>query len=643
MIKYIVTFVALFSCVAAAQTIKTLGYNATNGVVVYSGTNSLTFTNALQFSTNARAATRTNLGLGATWLTNTDSANFRSAIGLGSWAELNDGASIRVEGLTISDGEQPNYTQFSTGGVSFNGGNDVQFRGALGLGATWLTNTNVTNFRTAIGLGVSNTVVFSNVQLNILNSGSSSGFIGRNGTQLSLYGTNVTTAQPAFYGYTGFANTAFSADTARTNLGLGATWLTNANLTNFRTAIGLGVTDSVTFSNTVVAGSLSVNSLSSVTTTSSGPTTFVLALPANTNVLRITGVAYNIERVSGGRLGAFYYLINETGSDLLIKHTNGISIHGGADLTLGPNQAATLITTGATNASVASRGGLGPNNNVTFSNITASGTLTSTGNVTMSGTANTAPNQTALSGSSLITRDLMYSAQTDDSSGDLIGGAGSAGTSGFGSGAGNYNGFGVFAQVGFVTNSYGGAYFLDDLWTHANYSGGVMPANKVIDVAFKGVMFRVETNQNWVLRVVAGVGAPNRVVPKLGENALSGLGWGVNFFYDGTNHVYQPFWYTTNYNVGPQTVISNLSASSWLGRVYSMRLRQETNGAIKFWINNGFGERLSSTPSWQTNVVWGANSFAGRFMGIECATAPNAAPVTGSRIHFRAAYVKYEP
>ena len=48
---------------AAGQTIKSLGYNTTNGQVVYTGTNTLTFTNALSFGTNA-ATTRANLGLG---------------------------------------------------------------------------------------------------------------------------------------------------------------------------------------------------------------------------------------------------------------------------------------------------------------------------------------------------------------------------------------------------------------------------------------------------------------------------------------------------------------------------------------------------------------------------------------------------
>ena len=52
--------------------------------------------------------------------------------------------------------------------------------------------------------------------------------------------------------------------------------------------------------------------------------------------------------------------------------------------------------------------GLGATNNVTFSNVTASGTLAVTGNVTLSGVNNTMPNATtADSASSLMTRDLV--------------------------------------------------------------------------------------------------------------------------------------------------------------------------------------------------------------------------------------------
>ena len=50
------------------------------------------------------------------------------------------------------------------------------------------------------------------------------------------------------------------ASTSRTNLGLGATWLTNTDVTNFRTAIGLGATNAVTFSNITATGSLVISS-----------------------------------------------------------------------------------------------------------------------------------------------------------------------------------------------------------------------------------------------------------------------------------------------------------------------------------------------------------------------------------------------
>jgi hypothetical protein len=131
-----------FVCTASAQTVKTLGYNTTNGHVVYSGTNALTFTNAFTVATNAVATVRTNLGLG-------------------TWATLNDGATIRSENLTISDGEQTDYIQFTAGGgVQFYGNRASQFRNALGLGATAQTifkvmtnDLSITNQTNATTLG----------------------------------------------------------------------------------------------------------------------------------------------------------------------------------------------------------------------------------------------------------------------------------------------------------------------------------------------------------------------------------------------------------------------------------------------------------------------------------------------------------
>jgi len=204
-------FLVLAASAAYGQTVKSLGYNTTNGRVVYSGTNALTFTNSLAvatasgsslsigntnsqirrdpgsgslvltanantnifefrsngtlqisgpisfgLTTNAAgyaATTRTNLGLGLPALTNTNAASFRDAIGLGGWATLSDGGALRSEDLTISDGEQPDYIRFTAGsGVAFYGNRASQFRTALDLGLPALTNTsNATMMRALAG------------------------------------------------------------------------------------------------------------------------------------------------------------------------------------------------------------------------------------------------------------------------------------------------------------------------------------------------------------------------------------------------------------------------------------------------------------------------------------------------------------
>ena len=79
---------ALAAAPAAGQTIKSLGYNTTNGQVVYSGTNPLTFTNPLAFGdTTNTASIRTNLGgttVGDSVFTATNAAAAATAIGLGT-------------------------------------------------------------------------------------------------------------------------------------------------------------------------------------------------------------------------------------------------------------------------------------------------------------------------------------------------------------------------------------------------------------------------------------------------------------------------------------------------------------------------------------------------------------------------------
>jgi hypothetical protein len=269
--------------------------------------------------------------------------------------------------------------------------------------------------------------------------------------------------------------------------------------------------------------------------------------------------------------------------------------------------------------------------------------VNSSGNATLNGVNNTAPSQTASSASSLMTRDLLFRAQADDNSGDLVAMVGYTTSGGTGAVAAARDVFGASAQVSTNSNSVAGVYFADNIWANSTVSGAVVPSGKTIDLTMKGVNFRNLTNTSYVTRVVAGVGTPFRTIPAAGQDALSARGWGVNFFYNGTNHVFQPFWYTTSYNTGPETVVSNATAND---SVFALRLRHEgptTNGTISFWINDGLASRLSETPSFSTNVGdWNGN-FGGRHYAIESATATNAAPAATTGIRVRAAYIKYDP
>ena len=175
--------VTLCAATSYGQTMKALSYN-TNGRIAYSGTNELMFTNAVGFaegdlkiteaggiawagqlkyepesqtffsalafsSTNVSAATRTNLSLGAAWLTNGNVTNFRTAIGLGATNSVSigeDGGSLTTDDLNAGNVNVSFAVTFTTNTAA------AATRTNLGLGATWLTNTNVTNFRSAINV-----------------------------------------------------------------------------------------------------------------------------------------------------------------------------------------------------------------------------------------------------------------------------------------------------------------------------------------------------------------------------------------------------------------------------------------------------------------------------------------------------------
>jgi hypothetical protein len=112
--------------------------------------------------------------------------------------------------------------------------------GATTVGDSLFTATNAEAALDVLGISTnsSNTVLaVSNIEILSFLAGSSLGFVvPTTGQGLTVRGTNLTTAVPAFFGWDGFSQTAFSAATARTNIGLTLPALTNTNNVNFLAA-----------------------------------------------------------------------------------------------------------------------------------------------------------------------------------------------------------------------------------------------------------------------------------------------------------------------------------------------------------------------------------------------------------------------
>jgi hypothetical protein len=284
----------------------------------------------------------------------------------------------------------------------------------------------------------------------------------------------------------------------------------------------------------------------------------------------------------------------------------------------------------------------GRTNTLTFTNpATFSGTLTATGNVTMSGTANTAPLQTASSGASLMTRDLLPAATGNEPSFGPTFSFSAATTNSATAGARLVAG--VSAQTGSSTNGRSCAAIGESFWALSSFSGALMPANKAIDLYLHGVIFAVTTNTNWVSRIIFGQGSFGaRIPPAAGANAVTNRSWGVEFYYDGTNQVFRPFWHdgTTLATAPPQTM--PLSGS---GSMAAVKLSQTGTGGISVTMATSTASRIPDSPTWSTNVAsFNAGTYAGHTILIEAAGNTNQAQGgSGTGILSRAQYIRYVP
>jgi hypothetical protein len=322
---------ALAASPAAGQTIKSLGFNTTNGqVVANTGTNVLTFTNSVYIGGSVRILDGTNK---AFEFPNDAEAEFSYAI---SFLNTNAAATTRT----------------NLGGTT--------------VGDSVFTATNAAAAATAIGLGTANTASFDSL---IIGAGS--------GDPLNVDFYRIESSSFNFL-----------FDWEEKRLAQGGNDIFSWNSTNATFPVPVSFSTNVTVNGNISVGSLTTTTPSTWAldaTQTAAATNGILDLPSNANVIRLTN-NNAISGVSGGVLGAFYYLVNQATNAVTISNVGGITVQGGTPLTLGANQAATLVATGATNASVAARGDLN--------------------DVTLGGTLNIAPAQTADSADSLMTRGL---------------------------------------------------------------------------------------------------------------------------------------------------------------------------------------------------------------------------------------------
>ena len=229
--------------------------SANSGVALDWGGSSVIVGLPISFAASSNAATtRTNLGLGWIALTNTNTAGFNTSLyGSGTNPVL-----YNTNGEVVSPTNfwqvAPIVTRFVEFDPSTNATTNIVAARNLHIHSLAISRTGVTStialpttnsFNGDIALVVHEGPTSSVTQ--VRTQGSTNNLVTMNRTEEAVefvyynsvwqFNHNRSFVEPIYFSGT---NAAANAGASRTNLGLGATWLTNTNVTNFRTAIGLG-------------------------------------------------------------------------------------------------------------------------------------------------------------------------------------------------------------------------------------------------------------------------------------------------------------------------------------------------------------------------------------------------------------------
>ena len=310
--KTLLTLLLATLCAATGygQTIKALAYNTTNGVVVYSGTNDLRLPSSVRFGGDTRI--------------------------ISSILQFDDQDRISLEETRFVG----DWT--FAGSITFEAAASV--RTNLGLGATWLTNTDVTNFRTAIGLGETNRVQFGDVLAQSLREESDQSYITFDDGLLRLYGDSSVFFDAPIQFPSGSIR-----DQSRTNLALGAT--NNVAFRNITSDGNIVISNQTATNNGLLfiyrtnnEPFLSLaNLIASNNTTISNETLFRVGVAEATN--RSAQFGFRSTNTNGNGVAVFsvfgYNALMQIGAD---ASTNAVIYSGGGT----NNEVMTLIRDGAT-------------------------------------------------------------------------------------------------------------------------------------------------------------------------------------------------------------------------------------------------------------------------------------------------------